>query len=109
MAPIDVDSQKPLDVEGDTEGMDDPSAHTIVIPRRHHLFGLWEGSFKVSNPKGADEDISETFFICSFHGERDAEDLLNNAPDTLPEPFSELPPDPRVCLFLALLQFCSGQ
>lgn len=73
-------------------------AQTILIPHRHLLFGLWEGSFKVSNQKGllilftlidlivlfvfdcclvdswmtgVDEDIDETFFIFAFNGERD--------------------------------------
>jgi hypothetical protein len=83
---------------------------TIPIPQRHPLFGLWEGSFKVSSPKG-DEEIAETFFICCFNGERGDDSpehplqrasAEGSAPTEtcnepiLPEQFSDLPPDPRV-------------
>lgn len=89
---------------------------SIPIPQRHPLFGLWEGSFKVASPKG-DEEIAETFFICSFNGERGDDPLeppLHRATDTnpatesiLPEQFSELPPDPRVPHpFLIVSQLC---
>jgi hypothetical protein len=110
----------------ETDTAEEAAVPAVAIPRRHPLFGLWEGSFKVSNAKGPssptncliatgpDEEIAETFFICSFNGERGDDATMEPVPRvmkdsdgsiavpltneaSLPDQFSELPPDPRVC------------
>lgn len=54
----------------------------ISITEDHPLMGLWEGSFKVKNVKGAEDTVPETLFFYS---------TLGSDP---PTQFKDLPPEP---------------
>jgi hypothetical protein len=77
-----------------------PDYPTLVsLPTSCGVFGAYQGSFKIPNHKGVEEEISESFFFYSLHSHSSAtassiEEL--NAADS-ESPFSSLPPAPRVC------------
>lgn len=85
-----MDTNFSEELHGEALPNDDSVEHTtkiintepIKIVGEHPLMGLWEGSFKVKNVKGADDTIAETLFFYS---------TLDSDP---PIEFKGLPPDP---------------
>lgn len=58
------------------------SADPVLILEDHPLMGVWEGSFKVKNAKGAEDTVPETLFFYSTLGTDASAD------------FKDLPPEP---------------
>lgn len=57
-------------------------ADPVLILENHPLMGVWEGSFKVKNAKGAEDIVPETLFFYSTLGSDASAD------------FKDLPPEP---------------
>lgn len=87
--------------ESKTESLNVPIA--VELPTSCRVFGAYQGSFKIPNHKGIEEEISESFFFYSFHSNattalgsvaEDGEEASNVL--SMEGPFSDLPPAPRV-------------